>query len=324
MNTQKRGIAGPLIEAESAPPDSISRDLNQVLSGLMQSSEPIAPCIPDEARRRDRICREIAQLWKSAERKARGAVAEVNQIGRLLQCLKVFAGHGNWQSYFEQNIESLVGFKFRQAQRYMRSTTTTSVQITDGSNTTPEPFLLPGKAEQRSEVVTRQLTIRGDLWLTPPVLLDPVHHLLRKIDTDPCSEASERKNVPADKHFTAHEDGLAPENAWSGRVFINRGQADATPWIQRAKAEFKSKAIEEAILLLPAETDAPWASLISELPRAFIRERPLVATQLEVQPDCRLRHPLMLVHVAKPNRVSEFTNAFSGIADVFVPTTKGA
>jgi hypothetical protein len=310
MNTQKRGMSAPSTEAHSEPPESLPQDLNHLLSGFIRTTEPTVVFTPDDAKTRGRICREIAQLAKLAERDARSAVAKANRIRPLLQCLKVFAGHGNWQSYFEQNIEPLVGFKFRQAQRYMRVTNISPVENTERSNATSETFLLSGKTEQRAEVVSKQPVIRGDLWLTPAALLDPILQVLRTIDTDPCSEASERKNVPAEKHFTAYEDGLAPKNAWSGRVFINRGQVDATPWIERAKAEFKNRAIEEAILLLPAETDAPWASLISELPRAFIRERPLVAAQSEELSLCRLRHPLMLVHVAKPNRVTEFANAF--------------
>jgi phage N-6-adenine-methyltransferase len=102
-------------------------------------------------------------------------------------------------------------------------------------------------------------------WNTPPEVIGRVLETLGDIDLDPCSNPGE-PNVPARRHFTEADDGLA--HPWHGRVYMNPPYGDVIKaWVQKLAAEFESGRVTEAIALVPARTDTAW---FRELPAEYV------------------------------------------------------
>ena len=69
---------------------------------------------------------------------------------------------------------------------------------------------------EKRDGFTHDLTIGKEEWLTPPHILAA----LGRFDLDPCAPPEERRPWPmADKHYTAHDNGLT--QPWHGRVWCN-------------------------------------------------------------------------------------------------------
>lgn len=157
-------------------------------------------------------------------------------------------------------------------------------------------------------------------WLTPQWLTAPLLKFWQGIDLDPCCENLEQPNIPASVCYSCLENGLAPDLPWRGNTFINPGQAgDLRPWVERADREFRAARIREAVLLLPAVTDANWADLIQPYPRAFLHERlsvMFVGTSKTVAP---LTHPAMLIFLGSTERLTDFAEHFGVLADIYQP-----
>ncbi len=92
-------------------------------------------------------------------------------------------------------------------------------------------------------------------WYTPAEVIERVVEALGAIDLDPCADPAKR--VPATKHHTENDDGLA--RPWHGRVYMNPPYGDAIrTWIQKLGAEYEAGRTVEAIALIPARTDTAW------------------------------------------------------------------
>jgi hypothetical protein len=93
---------------------------------------------------------------------------------------------------------------------------------------------------------------KTDQWLTPPDIIVRVSAVMRGIDLDPCAEHA--KAVPAKRHFTIEDDGLA--QTWSGRVYMNPPYGDVIDsWVEKLLSE---DGVTEAIALVPSRTDTHW------------------------------------------------------------------
>ncbi len=66
-------------------------------------------------------------------------------------------------------------------------------------------------------------------WCTPADILRRSVAALGRIDLDPCSDRL--KNVPAARHYTKSDNGLA--RSWSGRVFMNPPYGELGLWTSR-------------------------------------------------------------------------------------------
>ena len=157
-------------------------------------------------------------------------------------------------------------------------------------------------------------------WLTPPEIVDRSLALLGVVDCDPCT-------VPGTNPFMAlratHKpmDSLSEECDWTGKLFINPGLKGIphSKFVERALFEFTNGNLQEALILLPACTNAKYASLLRTYPRAFTN-RPLIVSGPTL-PKRMLRQPLMLVFVSPQDRWPEFVSAFNDPStfDIFVP-----
>lgn len=108
-------------------------------------------------------------------------------------------------------------------------------------------------------------------WYTPPEIVAAVRSALGGIDLDPCSNAGE-PNVPARRHFTVKDDGLA--QAWRGRVYMNPPYGDViADWVAKLREEYTSGRVTAAIALVPARTDTAWWALLRDSVLCLVRGR---------------------------------------------------
>lgn len=92
-------------------------------------------------------------------------------------------------------------------------------------------------------------------WYTPRHVVEAVARALGAIDLDPCAEAA--RSVPAGRHLTEEDDGLAQE--WNGRVYMNPPYGRTIgDWTTKLRGEFDSGRVSEAIALVPARTETDW------------------------------------------------------------------
>jgi DNA polymerase-1 len=117
------------------------------------------------------------------------------------------------------------------------------------------------------------LSSASEEWYTPPEILQAVQACLGPIELDPCSNSPTAPNVPAARHYTTVDDGLARE--WSAAtVFLNPpyGRVIAA-WVAKLLAEYAAGRVREAITLVPARTDTAWFRPLFAHPVCYVRGR---------------------------------------------------
>lgn len=85
-------------------------------------------------------------------------------------------------------------------------------------------------------------------WYTPPSIFEGIG---LTFDLDPCSPGAGKSHVPALKHYTIVDDGLA--SPWEGTVFVNPPYGPETPKWMKKLAEHG-----DGIALVFARTDVKW------------------------------------------------------------------
>ena len=194
------------------------------------------------------------------------------------------------------------------------------------STVEPEDPSLDGEAEDeaggvsndagKSEPTDCRLSVHfssdSPEWYTPPAVLDRVVNCLGAIDLDPCAEA-QLGNVPAARHLTADDDGLAHE--WQGRMFMNPPYGrEIGLWIDKLAAEFEAGRIMQAIVLVPARTDTAWFRRLSAFPVGFWRGRITFIGPDGGQNPAPFPSALFALGVAP----EQFAATFDDVADVYV------
>lgn len=152
-------------------------------------------------------------------------------------------------------------------------------------------------------------------WYTPQYILARVLAVLGEIDLDPCAEKHTEKgpNVPAKRHITRQENGLA--HPWTGRVFANPPYGkDMRAWAQKFMAEYRANRMPSVILLAHARTDTVWYSYLCGVPVCFIKGRLKFSDSKNSAP-----FPSALFYVG-PN-VARFAQVFADVGAVYQPLT---
>lgn len=109
-------------------------------------------------------------------------------------------------------------------------------------------------------------------WYTPPHVVAAVINFFDAIDLDPCSNSHETPAIPAGKHYTAADDGLA--SPWFGRVYMNPPYGrEIGQWVERASRAYEAREIEAALLLVPARPDTAWFRRLGNYTVCFIAGR---------------------------------------------------
>lgn len=113
--------------------------------------------------------------------------------------------------------------------------------------------------------------VERDEWYTPKWLFDA---LGLTFDLDPCSPGADKVPwVPAAKHLTRADDGLATAWPATARVWVNPPYLDNDAWIGRVVAHCAGSGT--AVLLTFARTDTRWAQTLLQTASAvlFVRKR---------------------------------------------------
>jgi len=110
---------------------------------------------------------------------------------------------------------------------------------------------------------------RHDVHLTPPRIVKAVLETFKTIDLDPCSERAtgDNPNIPATRHYTKSDNGLAL--GWYGNIYVNPPYSgnDSTmlDWVDSAETDWINSNLGESdddikaiIWLVPAYTDTIW------------------------------------------------------------------
>lgn len=89
---------------------------------------------------------------------------------------------------------------------------------------------------------------QSDEWYTPPEVFEA---LGLRFDLDPCAPPGGVEWIPAERHYSAEDDGLT--QPWAGRVWLNPPYGPHTSrWIRRLAAH------GDGIALVFARTDTAW------------------------------------------------------------------
>jgi DNA polymerase-1 len=138
--------------------------------------------------------------------------------------------------------------------------------------TVVDPLPVHGSREGRNRLGPLLSSASAE-WYTPPEILGVVRECLGPIELDPCSNSHATPNVPARRHFTAAEDGLARE--WPARtLFLNPPYGRTiNAWVGKLLDEYAAGRVQEAMALVPARTDTAWFRPLFAFPICYIRGR---------------------------------------------------
>lgn len=145
-------------------------------------------------------------------------------------------------------------------------------------------------------------------WCTPSDIIRRAVRALGRIDLDPCSD--DGKNVPATRHYTKHDDGLA--RPWSGRVFMNPPYGEMMLWTSHLAEAYRAGTVTAAIALVPARTDTAWWSELSSCTVCFLRGRLRFSDATQSAP-----FPSAVVYFGV--HADRFSRAFADAGNIWVP-----
>lgn len=113
---------------------------------------------------------------------------------------------------------------------------------------------------------------------TPKPFIDLVVDVLGRIDLDPSSNSHTEPNIPAARHYTAVEDGLA--QPWhsadhsASKIFLNPPYGRGLlRWVEKLKDEYECGNVAEALALLPGRIDTQWFRTLSDHYCCFLKGR---------------------------------------------------
>ncbi|MGW9111836.1 hypothetical protein [Microbacterium sp. NPDC055683] len=129
--------------------------------------------------------------------------------------------------------------------------------------------------------LTHRRTSASDEWLTPAHIVERVVACLGGVDLDPAADPEH--SVPAARHVTAVDDGLAQAN-WANEdgspssVFLNppfNGGSNDGPstWTRRLVTEWEAGHVSRALLLVPHRPGSQWQAELARFPRVEVRDR---------------------------------------------------
>jgi phage N-6-adenine-methyltransferase len=130
----------------------------------------------------------------------------------------------------------------------------------------------PTKEAATAKAQSVHFSSDSDEWCTPPEIVTPVVRLMGAIDLDPCSNSRTQPNIPATRHFTIGDDGLA--HPWNGRIYMNPPYgAQISLWVEKLTKEMAAQRVTEAIALVPARVDTSWWRRFRDYPVCFVEGR---------------------------------------------------
>ena len=202
------------------------------------------------------------------------SASHILECGRLLLDMKGKLGHGNFIPWVDAKCEFdrfFAGRSLKAWQKFEEKCASNAHLTEDDCREVMS--IAWGNASSRHGGLTGQTE-----WYTPDDIMRRVRDVLGEIDLDPASNETANKVVRATTIYTEKTDGLDKSNPWFGKVFCNPPFSHPTCrfFSERMVDEYKSGNIDEAILLIQANSDlAYWHDLIRSsfacLPRGRIK-----------------------------------------------------
>jgi hypothetical protein len=88
-------------------------------------------------------------------------------------------------------------------------------------------------------------------YYTPTEYVESARRAMGGIDLDPASSQWANRRIRAGRIYTKNDDGLAPSNKWSGKVWLNPPYGRlAGPFMDRLRAEYTAGNVEQAVACL--------------------------------------------------------------------------
>jgi DNA polymerase-1 len=136
-----------------------------------------------------------------------------------------------------------------------------------------KPKTPPPSEQSPSDRLRPLLSSASAEWYTPPEIIAAVKDCLGTIELDPSSNSHSEPAVPAERHFTAQDDGLI--QPWEARsVYLHPPYGRKIgAWVNKLLNEYHAGRVQEAIALLPARTDTAWFRPVFSFPVCYLHGR---------------------------------------------------
>lgn len=114
----------------------------------------------------------------------------------------------------------------------------------------------------KNAALTALQSSESNEWYTPASYVDAARELMGEIDLDPASCEEANQVIKATQFYSKREDGL--HLSWYGRVWLNPpygfdgGFSNQERWTRSLIERYQAGLIDEAVLLVNANTEAKW------------------------------------------------------------------
>lgn len=160
-------------------------------------------------------------------------------------------------------------------------------------------------------------------WYTPAHVIEAARQVMGGIDLDPASCETAQEVVRAERWYGVDDDGL--DRNWSGRVWMNppyslKGEYALDVWITRLQRDFRSGAVDEAVMLINnvADSQAGASALAESSAACFTCPRLKFKRPGAMDANPPLGQ-MILLYSHREEAVAEFARVFGGIGTVVVP-----
>lgn len=121
---------------------------------------------------------------------------------------------------------------------------------------------MSGVSIVKTPLLTALQSSESNEWFTPAQYVEAARSLMGAIDVDPASCAFANRTVQAERYYTMTENGLT--HPWGKKVWLNPpygfdgGTSNQEIWTDELRGRYKSGEVDEAVLLVNANTEAKW------------------------------------------------------------------
>jgi hypothetical protein len=289
-------------------------------------------------------CAEFRTNYERFVSSTLSALQHALAAGKFVVLMKELVGHGNFRSFCEREFPN-IGFRRIEQFKRLAENEDELLAVLRSENAQqgallPDRELLATTSIRKAQRILNGPVVEGaakrrkrrgksapdssspvvsDELLMPQDVLAAAVRLLATIDLDPCAAFDRPHHIPARHCLTRRDDGLQSSCPWPGNVLLHPPFNAIADWVTKLRNEFEGGALQQALLLAPAQTDAPWFVSLAGHPRAFLRKRLAFPTPADSLVEVPL--PLVVLYVGPADKAGPFAAAFADLADTYQPVS---